>query len=386
MDPIAHTLTGAALAAMGLRRATPLATAALVIGANVPDIDVLASFVGDSYSTLAIRRGWTHGVLALAVLPFAVTGLLLLWDRLRAGWAGRLRAREPGSPRASPGMAAAGPARAGPLLALTTLAILTHPTLDWLNNYGMRWLMPFDGRWFYGDALFIVDPWVWLALGGVLFLSARRAWSLALWGAFWIFGTWLLFRAPFVPGPARALWLAGVVAWVALRFLRPQLGEPPAVERLTRAVLGCVAAYMIAAVAASALARREVRDVLAARGIGPVTSVMVGPMPANPFTGAVVVATPTAYHLGDWRWFAEPRFTLRDQVLERRDGDPAVAAASGTRAARDYLTWSRYPYFEVEARGDGSLVRLSDARYREFGSLEGPEVVLDRELRQIAAE
>jgi hypothetical protein len=31
-------------------------------------------------------------------------------------------------------------------------------------------------------------------------------------------------------------------------------------------------------------------------------------------------------------------------------------------------------------------VRLSDARYREFGSLEGPEVVLDRELRQIAAE
>ena len=155
MDPIAHTFTGAALAATGLRRATPLATAALVIGANAPDIDVLAGFAG-SYAALALRRGWTHGVLAIVVLPFVVTGLLLLWDRMR------------------PGRAERAPARAGPLLALAALAVLTHPTLDWLNNYGMRWLMPFDGRWSYGDALFIVDPWVWLALGGVLFLGGRE--------------------------------------------------------------------------------------------------------------------------------------------------------------------------------------------------------------------
>ena len=190
MDPIAHTLTGAALAATGLRRATPLATAALVIGANAPDIDVLASFAG-SYAALALRRGWTHGVLAIVVLPFVVTGLLLLWDRMR------------------PGRAERAPARAGPLLALAALAVLTHPTLDWLNNYGMRWLMPFDGRWSYGDALFIVDPWIWLALGGVLFLgSSRTAWASALWAVFGLLATWLLFRAPFVPAPARALWVA----------------------------------------------------------------------------------------------------------------------------------------------------------------------------------
>jgi len=67
MDPIAHTFTGAALAAAGLRRATPLATTALIVGANAPDIDVLTSFAG-SYAALALRRGWTHGVLALVVL------------------------------------------------------------------------------------------------------------------------------------------------------------------------------------------------------------------------------------------------------------------------------------------------------------------------------
>ena len=92
MDPIAHTFLGASLAGTGLRRVTPLATAALVIGANAPDIDVLASFAG-SYAALALRRGWTHGVLAIVVLPFVVTGALLLWDRLRPGRAERAPAR-----------------------------------------------------------------------------------------------------------------------------------------------------------------------------------------------------------------------------------------------------------------------------------------------------
>src|SRR5690606_1338479 len=107
------------------------ATAALVIGANVPDVDIVAAF-GADYASLALRRGWTHGVLALALWPFVVTAALLAWQRLRPHVV---------------------PARAGPLLALAALGVATHPTLDWLNNYGLRWLMPFDGRWFYGDAL-----------------------------------------------------------------------------------------------------------------------------------------------------------------------------------------------------------------------------------------
>ena len=221
MDPIAHTFTGAALAATGLRRATPLATAALVIGANAPDIDVLASFAG-SYAALALRRGWTHGVLAIVVLPFVVTGLLLLWDRMR------------------PGRAERAPARAGPLLALAALAVLTHPTLDWLNNYGMRWLMPFDGRWSYGDALFIVDPWVWLALGGVLFLGGSRSpWAFALWVVFWLLGTWLLFSVPFVPAPSRTLWAVTVAALFAVRLFRAETLRPirPGQTRAHRARL-----------------------------------------------------------------------------------------------------------------------------------------------------
>src|SRR5205807_1536679 len=65
------------------------------------------------------------------------------------------------------------PLRPGSLLALAALGIWTHPVLDLLNTYGVRLLMPFSDHWFYGDTLFILDPWLWLSLSlGVVF--ARR--------------------------------------------------------------------------------------------------------------------------------------------------------------------------------------------------------------------
>src|SRR6476469_4535248 len=116
MDPLTHTLLGATLASTRLRDTTRLAPAALIIGANLPDVDSILYFTGHDDLALGFRRGWTHGVLALVVLPLILTALLLAYDRLTGKRA-----------------------HAGTLLALCALAILTHPFLDWLNNYGMRW-------------------------------------------------------------------------------------------------------------------------------------------------------------------------------------------------------------------------------------------------------
>ncbi len=359
MDPIAHTFTGAALAAAGLRRATPLATAALVIGANVPDVDIVASFAGD-YAGLAFRRGWTHGVLVLSLLPFLIAGALLAWQRLF----------QPSGERA----------RAGPLLAVAALAVATHPTLDWLNNYGMRWLMPFDGRWFYGDALFIIDPWVWLALGGVLFLrhSGQRS-SAALWGLFWVASTALVVGTDEAPVGTKVLW-AVVVA--ALLVARARRWTPT--DGAFAVAAGAVALYMAAMVGASAAARAEVREALAEQGIATVERVMVGPTAGNPFRGTVVAATPDAYHIGEWRWLEEPRLALEPEPLPQRAGSAAaIDAAAATLPARRFLTWSRFPYFEAESKGDGYVVRVRDARYHGTDRLVGPDVRLDRDLRPL---
>ena len=374
LDPITHTFTGAALAAAGLRRATPLATAALLLGANAPDVDGLSYFAG-GFESLAFRRGWTHGVLALPLWPFALTGLLLLWDR----WVRRRRNRD------------AAPARAGPLLAVAALAVLTHPVLDWLNNYGMRWLMPFDGKWFYGDALFIIDPWIWLTLGGVLFVrySNRRS-SLARWGAFWALSSLAVLTAPpaLVASPVRALWVAALVSVVAIRWLRDKIVKSDAAfDRAAAAALAIVAVYIGAMVGASAAARSQARVELAARGIAGVERVMVAPAAGNPFAGEVVATTADTYYLGRWRWLAEPRLELAPESFPRPRG-AVFEAAARSRDAQQYLSWARFPIVDVErsetgsaGADDGYVVRFSDARYRAQDRIPGPTVRLDRNLQ-----
>jgi inner membrane protein len=146
MDPVTHTLVGASLAATRLGARTRYAAPALVIGANLPDVDVLSYFAGGDFA-LGFRRGWTHGVLALVVLPALLALVFLLWERLRRDRGGANR-----------------PLAVGWLFGLCYLATLTHPVLDWLNTYGMRWWMPFSDKWYYGDSVFIMDPWLWLIL------------------------------------------------------------------------------------------------------------------------------------------------------------------------------------------------------------------------------
>ncbi len=73
MEPLAHTLAGACLAESGLKRLTPLATSTLLIAANIPDLDG-ACYLHSADLAFAVRRGWTHGVLAMAVLAVAADG------------------------------------------------------------------------------------------------------------------------------------------------------------------------------------------------------------------------------------------------------------------------------------------------------------------------
>ena len=126
-----------------------------MLGANLPDVDVACYFVSSDFA-LAHRRGWTHGVLAMAVLPVVLALLVLGVARLVE------RARK--RPAAS-----LPPFRR--LLFLSAVGVWSHPLLDWLNTYGVRFLAPFDWSWFYGDSVFIVDPWIWLLLAGGLFFG-----------------------------------------------------------------------------------------------------------------------------------------------------------------------------------------------------------------------
>ena len=80
MDNVCHTLVGAAFGEAGLNRRTRFGRAALMLSANLPDVDVLV-FATDTPS-VAFRRGWTHGIGAQLLLPLILTAVLLLLGRV----------------------------------------------------------------------------------------------------------------------------------------------------------------------------------------------------------------------------------------------------------------------------------------------------------------
>jgi inner membrane protein len=310
MDNVCHTLVGAALAETGLKRRTALGTATLMIGANFPDIDVLAVPFGHGVD---FRRGWTHGVLALVVLPFLLTALMMVWDRFvvdaRARRAVAVRRRQ---------------AVPGALLLLSAVSILTHPTLDWMNEYGMRWLMPFSGRWSYGDTLFIIDPWLWLVLGAGVVLSRR-------------FGS-----------------------------------------RVANVALAVSAVYVIAMLGLGAAGRRAARRELAAQGLAPRSRLMVSATFADPLRRRVLLDEGGRYHYGELSLGRRSPLVLT-RVIETHASTPEALAVAETTDGRRFLTSARFPFYIIEREPEGILVRIADARYslgRRGGDWAAVEVLL----------
>ena len=260
-------------------------------------------------------------MLALVVLPILLTAAMLLADRL---WRRINRSSLPSV------------ASWRELLLLSAVSVVLHPALDTLNTYGVRWLMPFDGRWFYGDAVFIVDPWLWLALGLGVFLSRRR----------WRDGRGLVVE-PTRPARLALLFTAGYAALMTL-----------------------------SGAAARGIAERE----LEAGGGGQVERLMLSPMPVSPFRRTVVAAQGERYVVGSYHWLANPRIdaaSLRS-FPRGRPSHPAVAAADTTTPARRFLGWARFPTYRIEALGgDEFLVHIVDLRYADrpgvsFGAVSIP--------------
>lgn len=160
MDNLTHSLLGALIGQAGLKRKTALAMPALIIGANLPDIDAACFFWLEGTEHLGFRRGITHGPPALVLLPLILAGLLYGFDR----WQARRGTRPEGRL----------PVNFPWLFLLSFIGCLTHPALDWLNVYGIRLLEPFSSQWFYGDTLFIIDVWLWALLGFATWFSLLR--------------------------------------------------------------------------------------------------------------------------------------------------------------------------------------------------------------------
>lgn len=359
MDNLTHSLVGLAAAKAGLGRLSPYATLVCVAAANLPDADIVALAGGPSYY-LANHRGITHsivGTLALGVLfPIMFAGV----ERLVA----RVRGREPR-------------ARLWGLMLCSLLLIASHPLLDWTNSYGVRPLLPWDGRWIYGDILFVVDPWIWLVTGGACFLLTARtrlraaAWALVALAAF---GVFFLFTGR-VAYAAYAIWFAGLAAFALLQRLGAgaRFGGKLAVASLAFVFAYCCALAVMQARAQS-IAEHVAHD-LPSEPQKPLTRVAATPLPADPWAWRCLAETSSATYRFDITLGESSTRTRNFVSVEKPTGEAAalVSRASEDERARVLLDFARFPVARVRREEAGGwLVQLADLRFTEPGARARP--------------
>ena len=381
MDGLTHSLVGLTSAKAGLERLSPFTTTVCILSANAPDIDVVSFFFGGRWVLLQQHRGLTHSILGTLFLGWLIPSILYGAERAFASWRKR-------PPRI----------RYRGLLLASLIAAATHPLMDWTNNYGVRPLLPWSGRWFYGDLVFIVDPYLFLVLGGAAFLlTSNTRWRIIGWSLLGLVITVVVMgvsppRAAGTGGlaVARVIWIAGGVGLALARStgLQQRLGRSLAFGALSFVIIywGALAwahhvAYQNAVIEANAVALQEGERFL---------RVAAMPTAANPFQWLCVAETDRAMY----RFFvgvsgqvpaadlpnlivdgnhAGPKSAIERYAKPTGESERLVSAASRDPRAQVLLGFARFPAARVETDNcvGQTLVQFADLRYTEPGGTRG---------------
>jgi inner membrane protein len=156
LENLSHSLIGAVLAETALpndatRSQRTLFYVTGIIAANLPDADLLyTSITPPPLGYLLHHRGHTHTVVGLVALA-ALIGIVSLIPALRR----LIRSAE----------------RRYWLLVFAALG--SHLLADSWNSYGVHPFWPLTNRWYYGDAVYILEPWLWTLLGVSVAMNTR---------------------------------------------------------------------------------------------------------------------------------------------------------------------------------------------------------------------
>lgn len=276
MDNITHSLAGLLLAESAVRlrahiegaepspRFRGVAAISSMIAANLPDADLFYTGVGgDRLRYMLHHRGYSHTIMAALVGAVLLWGATMLVRQWRAG------------ERAPPG-------NARWLLGLLIVSTMSHLVLDWTNSYGVHPFWPVDDRWRYGDAVFIVEPWLWVVSVPTLFLGTRNRLGRVLLALVLFGGLALSWRVALVSrGAATALTIGAVLSVAVALLLRSG-------TRVMVAIAGWVAVTLVMA-AGTSIARAEASgSVHASDPTAELLDIVVSPLPSNAICASVI--------------------------------------------------------------------------------------------------
>jgi inner membrane protein len=319
--------------------------------------------IGDRWDYLQHHRGITHSLIGTAFLALLIPLIFHGVDRL---WA-RVRGHSPKT-------------KFRGLLIASIIVSATHPLMDWTNNYGIRPLLPWNPRWFYGDLVFIVDPFFWLVLGAAAFLlTSRTKVSRFIWGTLVAIISYMIVAGPRsgdLPNQflIAVLWFSAVVAIIVLFVKGARERWGPKIAFVAFAlVLAYWSALAFAHARAVARGREEAARIAAPNGetVGRLAAM---PTLANPLRWDCVFETDQAtYGFA----IALNGQTPAGRVVRYPKPTGALATAmeevSRQKPGYVFLGFARFPVARLTDPGCTSqtLVQLADLRYTEPGRSRG---------------
>ncbi len=326
MDNLSHTLAAVALSQAGLNRKTRFATITLIVGANLPDVD-LVSALGGAASYLKYHRGITHSILGAAILAAALGALAYFVGRKFPP------AKKPGPP-----------VDARWLFMISGIALASHVLMDFTNSYGTRPFMPFSARWYAWDIMPIVDLLLW------------------------------------------ALLILGLSLPPLFRLISEEVGAPKTKPRAGAIFALC---SMLALWGVRDVAHRRVLGMLDAHTYGQENPVRLGafPSPLNPLAWNGVVETETAFHILAVSALDPDVDAEHTTVFHKPDPSPVIDAAAKTRTAQIFLDFARFAWPNVEETDNGYDVIIEDFRAATSPGQRRPfvvEIELDKNLRVLS--
>ena len=238
----------------------PLFVGAGVIAANLPDIDLAYSAMTPApLGYLLHHRGHTHTIVGLVALLLLLVLAYRLLPPVRAMRGGE-RVR---------------------LWLLMAIALASHLAMDALNSYGVHPFYPVDNRWYYGDAVFIFEPALWIVLGVAVAWNARSGASKLAAAVPVLILLVTIATMDVVPRESAAiLGVAGVLLTWLERSMSPR--------RRAGLALAATLLLIVTLVAASRGARAGVVRALQPHVRGRLVDVVLTPNPASPFCWGVI--------------------------------------------------------------------------------------------------
>ena len=315
-----------------------------MVAANLPDADLFYTGAGgDRLMYMLHHRGYTHtviGVLIGAVLVWGVALLVLQW-----------RSRQ-----------VLGRADASWLLGLLIVSTCSHLVLDWTNSYGVHPFWPFDDKWYYGDAVFIVEPWLWVVSVPALVAASGARVVRGLLSLVLLTGLALAWRVDLVSTGAAASLTAGAIVSVALAFvLRPN-------ARVATAVASWVAVTLVMAANSAKARDAALRAARAWDPVAQILDVVVSPLPANAVCMAVITVERAdggnSYRVATARVSAAPSITEASRCGARSGAGASFRPSSrpSTQAVHWDAEWSA-PIAELATLARESCPALAALRF-----------------------